>query len=307
MPTTPHAPSSRTGRSAVIVAGLTALTLGLASCGDNGDNGGDGTDEPIRIGVTNQDETNQEFAELAQEELGLEVEIVNFGDYNQPNPALANGDLDANWFQHIAYLADYNVNNDDDLTMVATTEAVPLPLYSEEYDDVEEFQDGDTVAIPNDEINQARAILMLAAADLLELTEDVPQPRPSDIDEEASLVEVEPIDAAQTVNALQSVEGSVINNSFANDAGLNPQADALTQDDPEDAEAFPYSNGFVVRAEDSEDEQLRELFELYHDERILESAQEVSGGTSVPVDAPFEEIQEASEEYEDFLAGEDDQ
>ncbi|WP_261624759.1 MetQ/NlpA family ABC transporter substrate-binding protein [Nesterenkonia marinintestina] len=294
-------------RRTAVVATLTALTLGLASCGDGGNGDGDpGDDETVRIGVTNQDETNQEFAELAREELGIDVEIVNFGDFNQPNPALANGDLDANWFQHIAYLADYNVNNDDDLTMVATTEAVPLPLYSEEYDEVEDLQDGDTVAIPNDEINQARAILMLASADLLELTEDVPQPRPADIDEGASLIEVEPIDAAQTVNALQSVEGAVINNSFANDAGLNPQEDALTQDDPEDAEAFPYSNGFVVRSEDAEDERLLELFELYHDERILESAQEVSGDTSVPVDASSEEIRDASEEYEDFLSGEDD-
>ncbi|GAA3064680.1 MULTISPECIES: MetQ/NlpA family ABC transporter substrate-binding protein [Actinomycetes] len=285
---------------------LTALglTIALTATGCTVFGGGDDAadDETFRIGVTAQDETNQLLADIAAEELGYDVEIVNFDDYNVPNTALSNGDLDANWFQHIAYLANYNVNNDDDLTMIGGTEIVPLSLYSETYDSVEDFQDGDTVAIANDEINQARGINVLVAAGLVVLENDVPEPRPADIDEDASTVSVHPVDAAQTVNALQSVEGSVINNSFINDAGIDPNT-ALFADDPEDPEAFPYINGFVVRDEDRDNEALREIAALYHDQRVLDSAAEISEDTSVPADPSIEELEAGLQEYEDFLRG----
>ncbi|GAB3192761.1 MetQ/NlpA family ABC transporter substrate-binding protein [Nesterenkonia suensis] len=277
--------------------------LSLAATGCTVFGGDDADDDVFRIGVTAQDETNQLLAEIAEEELGHEVEIINFDDYNVPNTALSNGDLDANWFQHIAYLANYNVNNDDDLTMIGGTEIVPLSLYSEPYASIDDFQDGDTVAIANDEINRARGINVLVAAGLVVLDDDVPEPRPSDIDEDASTVSVHPVDAAQTVNALQSVEGSVINNSFINDAGIDPNT-ALFADDPEDPEAFPYINGFVIRDEDRNDEALRDIAALYHDQRVLDSAAEISEGTSVPANPSIEELEAGLEDYEDFLRGE---
>lgn len=286
-------------RTASAAAAGSALALAVTGCSvfGGGDDNDDGT---IRIGVVAQDDTNREFAELAQEELDIDVEIVNFDDYNQPNPALNAGDIDMNWFQHIAYLANYNVSNDDNLAMIGGTEVVPLALYSEEYSDLDEFEEGDSVAIANDEINQARGINVLVEAGLLELSNDVAEPRPADIDEEASTVTVEPVNSEQTVNAMQSVEGSIINNSFTNDAGIDPNT-ALFSDDPEADVAFPYINGFVVRDEDRDDETLNELAELYHDERILDSAAEVSEGTSVPRDPSAEELQDGLTEYEDSL------
>lgn len=294
LPTSPR----RLRRGLAVVAGLAALSL-TSGCSVFG--GGDAADDDvIRIGVTTPNETHRLLAQIATDELGHEVEIVSFDDYNQPNPALKNGDLDANWFQHIAYLANYNVANDDDLTMIGSTEIIPLPLYSEVYDSVEDFQDGDEVAIANDEINQARGINVLVAAGLVTLKNDVPEPRPADIDEEASTVTVHPVDAAQTVNALQSVQGSIINNGFAADAQLDPNS-ALTADDPEDPGAFPFVNGFVVRAEDRDDQVLQDIAALYHDERVLASADELSEGTSVPTQADRTQIEDALAEYEDFL------
>lgn len=286
----------RRGAIAISAAAALSLTAGCSVFG-GGDDADDGV---IRIGVTAEQETNRLLAQLAEDELGYDVEIVNFDDYNQPNPALSNGDLDANWFQHIAYLANYNVANDDDLTMIGTSEIVPLPIYSETYDSVDEFQEGDEVAIANDEINQARGINVLVASGLVTLQNEVAEPRPADIDEEASTVSVQPVDAAQTVNALQSVEGSVINNSFSSDAGLDPNT-ALFSDDPNDDEAFPYVNGFVVRADDRDNEALQEIAALYHDERVLQSAADLSEDTSVPVDAELERIDSALKEYEDSL------
>lgn len=303
-------------------AALTAiLALGLTACGngddagaaedgedttDNGDtaDGGDDAEEQTeyRIGVVGENESHRELERIAEEEYGYEIELVNFSDYNQPNPALSNGDLDANWFQHIAFLAEHNVASGDDLQPIGPTAAVPLTLYSDQYDDVDEFQDGDTIAIPNDPVNQGRAINVLVSAGLLELSDDTPQPEPRHIDQDASTVEVQPVDAAQTVNALASVEGSVINNNFAQDADLNPTEEGIFADDPNDPSAFPYINAFVTIAENQDDEALREIASIYHDERVLEIDADLSAGTSVPAtDVTAEQLQEALVDYEEAL------
>ncbi|WP_300344175.1 MetQ/NlpA family ABC transporter substrate-binding protein [Nesterenkonia sp.] len=282
---------------------LAVALLAATACGGGGETQALQEDQTsFTIGVANEHEAHRELARIAEEELGYEVELVNFTDYNQPNPALTNGDLDANWFQHIAFLAEHNVSSGDNLQPIAPTEIVPLTLYSNEYDDVEEFSDGDVVAIPNDPVNQGRAINVLVAAGLVELAEETPQPEPRHVDEAASTVELHPVDAAQTVNALQSVEGAVINNNFAQDAELDPLNDGIYADDPSDPSAFPYINAFVVREDDVNNEALAEIAALYHDERVLEIMAERSNGTSVAVDdVSAEELQQSLTEYEEAL------
>ena len=292
-------------RTAKTTATLGILTLFLAACG-NGDNDAAGAaDEDqtsFTIGVANEHEAHRELQRIAEEELGYEIELVNFTDYNQPNPALANGDLDANWFQHIAFLAEHNVASGDNLQPLGATETVPLTLYSDEYDDVAEFSDGDEIAIPNDPVNQGRAINVLVAADLVELAEESAQPEPRHVDEEASTVELNPVDAAQTVNALQSLAGSVINNNFAQDADLDPLNEGVYSDDPADPSAFAYINAFVVNEEDVDNEALQEIAAVYHDERVLEIMDERSNGTSVPAtDATAEDLADALVDYEASL------
>lgn len=301
----PGSPWRRRGATALTAA--SALALALTACGsDSGDAAEDGAgsgdgQQTFRIGVVGENETHRLLAEIAEEELGHEIELVNFTDYNQPNPALSSGDLDANWFQHIAYLADYNVASGDDLTPIGPTEIVPLSLYSEEYDSVDEYQDGDEIAIPNDAVNQGRAINVLVLAGLVELANDTPQPQPRDIDEDASTVTVTPVSAEQTVNALQSVQGSIINNTFLGDAGIDPNS-SLAADDPGDPAAFPFINGFVVRDEDRDNEALAAIAALYHDERVLESAAEQSEGTSVPAAVEVEELRTALAEYQQAIS-----
>ena len=292
-------------RTAKTTATLGILTLFLAACGNGDNNAAEAADEDqtsFTIGVANEHEAHRELQRIAEEELGYEIELVNFTDYNQPNPALANGDLDANWFQHIAFLAEHNVASGDNLQPLGATETVPLTLYSDEYDDVAEFSDGDEIAIPNDPVNQGRAINVLVAADLVELAEESAQPEPRHVDEEASTVELNPVDAAQTVNALQSLAGSVINNNFAQDADLDPLNEGIYSDDPADPSAFAYINAFVVNEEDVDNEALQEIAAVYHDERVLEIMDERSNGTSVPAtDATAEDLADALVDYEASL------
>jgi len=304
---TPDISSPSRTRGLRTLALCTTLALALSSCSAF-NRGGDETQaapedqEEFTIGVVGANESHREVERIAEEELGYEIELVEFTEYTQPNPALTSGDIDANWFQHIAYLADYNVSSGEDLQPIGSTAAVPLTLYSNEYEDVSEFSAGDTIAIPNDAVNQGRAINVLVAAGLLELTEETRQPEPRHIDEEASTVQVQPVAAQQTVNALESVEGSVINNNFAQDAELDPEGDGIFADDPTEAAAFPYINAFVTRAEDSDNEALREIAAVYHDERVLEIEAELSADTSVPAsDVTPEQLQDALVDYEDSL------
>lgn len=285
-----------------ILAALGISSLAITACG-SGDSDAIPEDQTsFTIGVVGVNESHREVQRLAEEELGYEVELVNFAEYPEPNPALTNGDIDANWFQHIAYLAQHNEDSGDELLPIGPTAAVPLTLYSEHYEDISEFQEGDTIAIPNDAVNQGRAIIVLVEAGLVELSEETSQPEPRHIDEEASTVQVQAVAAAQTVNALQSVEASVINNNFAQDAELDPDNDGIFADDPNDPAAFPYINAFVVRAADVDNEALQEIAALYHDDRVLEIEAELSAGTSVPAsDVTKEELAEALEAYEDSL------
>ncbi|MCH8566373.1 MetQ/NlpA family ABC transporter substrate-binding protein [Nesterenkonia sp. LB17] len=305
---TPAAPAVRLrhrGLSALAASAVLALALSSCSAFDRGGDEAEAApadQQEFTIGVVGANESHREVERIAEEELGYEIELVEFTEYTQPNPALTSGDIDANWFQHTAYLADYNVSSGEDLQPIGSTAAVPLTLYSNEYTDVSEFSEGDTIAIPNDAVNQGRAINTLVAAGLLELSEETRQPEPRHIDEAASTVAVQPVAAQQTVNALESVEGSVINNNFAQDAELDPDADGIFADDPTDAAAFPYINAFVTRAEDSDNEALREIAAVYHDERVLEIEAELSAGTSVPAsDVTPEQLQEALVDYEDSL------
>src|SRR5699024_11393843 len=153
-------------------------------------------DDPIRIGVVTESEPYWEiFTDLAEEE-GIHVEFVNFTDYQLPNQGLADGDLDLNQFQHLQFLAGFNVNADEDLTPVGATAVYPLGLYSKAHDSLEDVPEGGEIAIPNDATNPARALLVRQEAGLLRLARGGNAfPTPPVAIPEASKVTLPPIDA----------------------------------------------------------------------------------------------------------------
>jgi len=260
--------------AAVVVAAL-ATTLVLTLRG--------GDDDVVRIGTTDISQPHwQILKELAAAE-GIEIELVGFAEYTQPNPALKQGELDLNSFQHILYLADHNNNTGDDLQPIGSTLIVPLPLYSNEYDTVDEFQKGDEVAIPNDATNQARALFVLEAAGLISFTGDPKVPTPDDIDTAASTVTVVPVEASQSATLIDQLAGVVVNNNFATDAGFDLDG-FVYADDPTSPGAQPYINIFAARPEDVDNPTYLRIVELYHDPSVLESVVESSGGTAVIVE-----------------------
>ncbi len=258
-----------------------------------------GSGDAIRIGVVGASDPYWETFEEAAAEEGIEVDIVDFTDYAQPNPALSAGELDLNQFQHLVYLADYNVANDDDLTPIGATAIYPLGLYSTQHTSVEDIPDGATVAVPDDASNQARALVILQSAGLIELSDggtifsDL-----SDIDTAASRVGVTALAADFTATSLQDVAAAVINNDFVEKAGLDFD-DAIAQDDPSDPNALPYVNVFVARAEDKDDEDYRKLVQIYQETKaVTDGVQEVSGDTAVLLKTPVDDLVAALVETE---------
>ncbi|WBU37991.1 MetQ/NlpA family ABC transporter substrate-binding protein [Homoserinibacter sp. YIM 151385] len=259
-------------------------------------------ENPVQIGTVGAgDPYWATFADAAEAE-GISVELVDFGDYAQPNPALAEGELDLNQFQHIIYLAQYNVSSGEDLQPIGATAIYPLGLYSKQYDSAESIPDGSTVAIPDDPANLARALLVLQSAGLVELTETSPFITLDAVDEGASRVEVTTLAAAQTAIALDDVAASVINNDFIEDAGLEA-SDAIAQDDPSDPAALPYVNIFASRADDVDSEVLNKLVEIYQNsQEVLDGVQTASGGTAVFLTTPKADLQASLVEVEKATA-----
>ncbi|WP_031468514.1 MetQ/NlpA family ABC transporter substrate-binding protein [Sciscionella sediminilitoris] len=247
---------------------------------------GDADDKTVRIGVADaSSEYWKPFTKLAADK-GITVQLVNFSDYTQANPALSQGQIDLNSFQHLLFLANYNVSKQDNLTPVASTYIVPLSLYSKKHTDLAQIPAGGTIAIPNDPTNQARALLLLQSAKLITLRGGGnATSTPADIDRSASKVTVTPVDAAQTVTSLPSVDAAVANNNFALDADLDPTK-ALFSDDPKSKNAEPYINVLVAREQDKDNPVFRTLGEIYHDRAVVAETQRESKGTQLDVRRP---------------------
>lgn len=285
--------------SAAVIA-----ATGLVACSSDsedtasGDAESAGQDGPIRVGTTDAAKKAWAAFEEAAEAEGIDIEIENFADYSTPNQALEQGQLDTNNFQHLKFLAEYNVGNDSDLTPIVATEIIPLALFWKDHDSLDGIE-GESVAIPNDPSNQGRAINVLVQAELVTLKEEgLVTPTPADIDTEASKVQVTPVDAAQTPSAYGEGTPAIINNSFLDRAGIDPNL-AVFQDDPSSPEAEPYINAFVVKAEDADNETILKLANLWHTPEVQAAVDEDAKGTSVAVERTPEELQEILDRLEE--------
>nr|WP_280926125.1 MetQ/NlpA family ABC transporter substrate-binding protein [Rothia aeria] len=273
------------------------LVFSLAACGSSSN--GNGDSKKITIGVVGNETANQVLKDEAAKQ-GITIEYSEFTDYAQPNPAVDAGDNDMNRFQHIAYLANYNVSSGKDLQIVGSTNIYPMAIFSKKHKKVDEIPQGGTIAIPNDSVNEARALLLLKAQNLVTFKSEVHTPTHNDIDTGKSKVKVTPVDAAQTVVSLDSVDAAVINNTFLADAGLNP-SDALAQDDPNNPDARRYVNLFVAQKDKVNDETYKKVVEIFHSKTVQDAVKEDSKNTAVEVNLSQDELKKALENEEAAL------
>lgn len=274
----------KTVLAALAVVPLVALLAGCA--------GAAGEDETVKIGVVGASDPYWADYTEAAADAGIKVEIVDFADYAQVNPALAEGEIDLNQFQHAVYLADYNVSSGEDLVPIGATATYPLGLYSTKHKSVGGIQKGDTVAIPNDSANLARALVLLQTAKLITLKDDgTIFSGLDDIDEAKSKVTVKALEASVTATSLPDVSAAVVNNDFVEKAGLK-FSDALITDDLSDPAALPYVNFFAARAEDKDNPKYKKLVKIFQDTKsVQDGLLKVSGGSAVLAKTPASELE----------------
>lgn len=281
----------------VAALAVVPLVFSLAACGSSSN--GNGDSKKITIGVVGNETANQVLKDEAAKQ-GITIEYSEFTDYAQPNPAVDAGDNNMNRFQHIAYLANYNVSSGKDLQIVGSTNIYPMAIFSKKHKKVDEIPQGGTIAIPNDSVNEARALLLLKAQNLVTFKSEVHTPTHNDIDTGKSKVKVTPVDATQTVIAMESVDASVINNTFLADAGLSP-SDALAQDDPNNPDARRYVNLFVAQKDKVNDETYKKVVEIFHSKAVQDAVKEDSKNTAVEVNLSQDELEKALENEEAAL------
>lgn len=215
-----------------ILAGV--LTLSLVGCGGASSNEGtkteasnNGEDKVITIGVS--PEPHKAIVDAAVpvlEKEGYTVKITEFNDYVQPNTAVSEGDLDANFFQHQPYLDEQNSSKNLGLVSVGKVHIEPMGLYSKTIKSLDELKDGATIAIPNDATNEARALKLLAANGLIEIP-DGELVTPKDITKNEKNIQFQELEAASVPRALEDVDAAVINGNYAIPAGFNASTDAI--------------------------------------------------------------------------------
>lgn len=261
-------------RILVLMLSFIAAVSVITACG------GDDS-QAVKIGVADASESYWNVFKQKASAAGIDVELVNFTDYNQPNPALAEGELDLNEFQHLLYLATYNAKNNKDLVPIGATAVYPLPLYSTQYKSVGEIPQGAQVAIPNDPTNQARGLLVLAQAGLITLTKPGNAfSTPADIDQARSKVKVIAVDAGQTAANLDSVAAAIVNNNYATSAKLTADQ-IIASDDPNAEASKPYINAFVARAADKDNATYAKLVQIYHDPEVIAAVKKSLGESGV--------------------------
>lgn len=262
---------------------LLGSVLLLAGCGGSqAKNSQEKAIQKVKLGVVGENNEVWEDVKSRLKDDGIELEIVSFTDYSQPNAALADGEIDLNSFQHQIFLDNYNQEHGTDLVSIGNTVNAPLAVYSQKIKDLKELKKGDEIAIPNDVTNGARSLKLLQSADLLTLKEtDNDLPTVADIEENPLNLKITELDAAQTARALPDVAASVINSGMAVDAGLIPDEDAIYVE-PVNDDAKPYVNIIVSRKKDADNEVYQKIVDVYQQDATKQVIKETSKGASVP-------------------------
>lgn len=212
-------------------------------------------------------------------EQGVELEVKVFTDYIQPNVQVTEGRIDANFFQHLPYLEEFNKARGTELVPITGVHVEPFGAYSTKIDSLDELPEGATVAIPNDVTNGGRALLLLDKAGVITLEDpnDV-LATTRDIVENPKNLEFYELEAATLPRVLNQVELALINTNYALAAGLNPTRDALAIEDKDS----PYVNILVARPDNKDSKAVQALAEALTSEKVRQFIKEEYKGAIVP-------------------------
>ncbi|MFI2643668.1 MetQ/NlpA family ABC transporter substrate-binding protein [Streptomyces sp. NPDC018610] len=269
--------------TAVLAAG--ALTFGLSACGgSDSDSGKADPNATLTVAATPtpQGEILTYVKDHLAKKAGLKLEVKEFTDYVTPNTAVQQGQVDANYFQHKPYLDDFNKKNGTDIVPVpgGTVHLEPLGVYSKSLKKLTDLKKGDTVALPNDTTNEARALKLLEANGVIELKSGAGyDATPKDVTGNPKDLKFKELEAAQLPRSLGDVDAAVINGNYALEAKLSPAKDALAA---ESAQGNPYANFLAVKKGNEKDPRVVKLAKLLTSPEVKKFIEDKYDGAVVP-------------------------
>jgi len=273
----------------ILLSLILVLTL-FTGCG-NDTNTGDvqgGTETPTSTLVVGASITpHAQILAIAKEVLaeeGIELKVIEFSDYVQPNFNVESGDLDANYFQHKPYLDQFNTDNDTRLVSVATIHYEPFGIFAGKTASIDKLADGAIISVPNDGTNEARALYLLEAQGLITLKEGVGfSATVLDIAENPKNLVIKELEAAQLTISLPDVDLAVINGNYAIQAGLNATTDALAIEDKDSEAAQTYANIICIKEGNENDPAIQALCNALKSDEVKEYIENTYEGAVVPM------------------------
>lgn len=249
----------------------------LAACG-NSQASGNG-EKTVKIGVTDSDHRTLDAVAKKVKKEGINIKIVEFSDYNQPNTALQQGEIDLNAFQTVTFQNDWNKKHHSNIVSIGSTVIAPMSLFSKKVTSVDQIKERSKIAVPNDATNEGRALQLLESAGLIKL-DNSKIPNLKDITENKLDLKISALDAAQTAKSLDEMTAAVVNSGVANDAKLNRKK-AIYQEKVT-AKSKPYVNIISANKKDKNNKTYKKIVKAYHSKDIAKEIKKDYNGYELP-------------------------
>ena len=267
----------------VIIVGLITFTL------RQGKSKSTSVSKIVKIGLMpggkQEDAIWKQVQKNAKDQFGITLKFVNFTDGDQPNKALANHEVDLNAFQHYAYLKSWNKANNGNIVSIGDTIITPIHLYSTKYKNVTEIPDKSTIAIPNDAVNESRALNLLQSAGLIKLSVGAnDKAKLTDVSENSKNLNIREVDAAQTAANIDSVDAAIINNDFVTEAGIDPKTAMYVE--PASKNTKQWYNLLVAQKgweKSDKADAIKKVIKAYHTDEVKGIIKKSSQGLDEPV------------------------
>lgn len=257
-------------------------------------------DEDKTISVAASATPHAEILEQAKpllEEKGYELEVKIFEDYIIPNEVVESGDFDANYFQHIPYLESFNEEKGTHLVDAGDIHYEPFGIYPGKKESLDDIEEGDTIAVPNDTTNEARALLLLQDNGIIKLKEGVGlEATKNDIEENPHNVEIIELEAAQIPRVVQEMSYVVLNGNYALQADYSVAKDSLAYEKSDSEAAKTYVNLIAVKEGNEDSEAIKALVEVLKSDEIKEYINETYDGAVIPFEDSADTAEDGTEE-----------
>ncbi|MCO6541309.1 MAG: MetQ/NlpA family ABC transporter substrate-binding protein [Lactobacillus sp.] len=259
---------------AISFVGVIFLAVG---CGAQGSQ-----EKTVKVGINNADEPIWKVVQQKVKKDHINLKIVEFSDYNQPNTALSQGELDINAFQHRFFLSNWNKAHHTNLVAIGNTVIQPMAVYSNKLTDIKQIKNGAKVAVPNDASNEARALQLLENAGLITLKNTKKKlPSTKDIQTNKLNLKFNVLDAAQTAHSLGDVDVAVINGNVANAAKLS--AKKVIYKEKISKQSKPWINIIVANKKDQHNKTYQKVVKAFQSADVAKAIKKVYGQGAVTV------------------------